>query len=243
VILYLPAALFALLGAIALVFAMRSLGPYAQVLRRPTIGLDALAEGPVEVAGVLRAVDRHLTTVLDDPAIAIHSVAEAEYRAANAKSRTVKVLDDVAAVPAVIEMGERKAMLDLDDVMLLGRRLVRVYSQTAFEERHPELFKELALPVSQVGSITLTQVWIPSGEEGLVSGEAALDGTVPDGYRGTQQRFRIAGSGSRPLILAARTEAEARTVLARPAVSMFWIAGVAGAFAALLGLVARAVGE
>lgn len=236
---------FVLVALYALVVAARSLGPYAQVLRRPTQPIGSITAGPVEVSGTLRARGATIEALDGTPAVALRTTIGYSYRS-NAKTVTsLHDYEDVQATEIEIADATGTATVDTARVMLLGARRSFNYGPKGLRERDPALWERLPFSaMKNLVSITVEQIVVADGALGFCSGEAEAEAVVAsDDYRGAKQRYRIAASLERPVILAPFPEREVRSVLLRPAHMFLAIAALSVALGSALLISLLRIGE
>ena len=223
----------------------RSLGPYAQVLRRPTTPVGSLALGPAEVAGTLRARGSTLTALDGTPAVAVRVVVRYTYKSGSKRYASPIVLDDLETVPLELADGTGACTVDTTSVMLLGLRRARTFIGHTLKDHHPALWDKIPFPTERtVSHVEVDETVVPDGVAGMVSGEVDEEGIEPGGgYRAANVRFRLTASAERPLILAAFGESDARRVLLRPAWQLAWLSAMALASAAMLVVAALMIGD
>jgi hypothetical protein len=224
-------------GAASMYWALGSLGPYRQVLRRESRPVSDVVAGPVEITGTLRAVDAPLLALDGTRAIAIRTLVWYSYVLRNRRSRSGVALDVVDAAPAEIRDDSGACRLDDTSWVLLGETKQHHLSPAEFRERCRNFGGRVA--ASNATQFFVEQTVVPDGAVGRVSGEAdPNDGGAEagDGYRGEgRRRYRLGAGVARPMIVSAFPEPKTRAILLRPAWLFGWIAfawfGIAAALA------------
>lgn len=221
---------FVMLAALAVVLAARSLGPYSQVVRRPTQPIGSITRGPVEVCGALRARGATVEALDGTPCVAVRTSVSYTYRSGDNKTYSATIeRDDLEVAEIEIADATGACTVDPTSLMLLGVHRTFALAPKALEERAPALWDRLPLPDGRkITAFTLEQTIVAEGASGFCSGEAMAEQVVASGdYRGGKERYRITASPDRPVILAPFDEAQVKRVLLRPAHALLAVAALA----------------
>lgn len=220
---------FVMLAALAVVLAARSLGPYSQVVRRPTQPIGSITRGPVEVCGALRARGATVEALDGTPCVAVRTSVSYTYHSGNKTYSATLEHDDLEVAEIEIADATGACTVDPASLMLLGAHHTFTYGPKALKERAPALWDRLPLPDGRkITALTLEQTIVAEGASGFCSGEAVAEQVVASGdYRGGKERYRITASPDRPAILAPFDEAQVKRVLLRPAHALLAVAALA----------------
>jgi hypothetical protein len=196
-----------------------------RIRRDKTHMVSALAFGPTEVEGKLRATD---------PVIALDgSRAVAADRTFYYKFK--KDEDVHTSVPVThtecssieVSDGSGTCVIEVDHLVLLGHPKHYVFKAEDFRERYPKIWSEVVHPEAgeTVEEVIASELAVPDGARGFVSGEATLDDSPERGktYRDGKRRFKLRGGPQRPVIVSSWPEEVVIGMLQRPLLRAAWI--------------------
>jgi hypothetical protein len=196
--------------------------------RVPTRAVRDLAPGMAEVAGALRAEQEPLRTLGGERAVAVRRRFSCSYRVNQQTKRSLVLLDEVDAVPIVLEDESGSCVLALDPAVVLGSERRLDFEPKAFQAAHPACMDRIRSALffgGEIRTVHVEECWVPEGASGFVSGTAIVDAVEPaEGYRGSTARFRMHGDEESPLIVSSWSERRIRRHVAMPALRLAWVA-------------------
>jgi hypothetical protein len=203
-----------LLAVAFVVLAVRCTRFHARSLRLPRTPVASLVPGPVVVAGVMRAKEQTLPTLLGKTALAVHTVLSAVSETSDGNSSHA-MPEDFVSVDAELSDGSTaifgrpvSCVVETEDMILLGNPQAFSLSVDAFRRTDAALCERTELPEGCT-SVAGTQLVLSEGVPCLVLGQVAEQ--VDE-----QGRRRITGDPQEPLIVAVGNEREARRNLLQP---------------------------
>lgn len=219
-----------IVGLVLAIKAIRTFSVAGRFLRRPTLRVSELREGPVELAGKVVAVGEALVSLSGHRCVAVTTIVSGQSRSGDDSTGTGSRTRQLV-VPARLTDATGHCRLDLGLSDYDGERWL---SKTITEAELPHVpWLDLVPPGST--EVTIEERIVPEGATVLVSGDAAQETNDTTAYReGKATEWVISGTAQELLLLSVggQTRLLARTL----GVATFLLA-VAGYLLTLGGLI------
>ncbi|HEX7666559.1 MAG TPA: hypothetical protein VF407_18660 [Polyangiaceae bacterium] len=167
-----------------------------RLLRRPTLAVSALHEGPVEVSGKISAATEPLGSLTGHRCIAVTRTVDGR-RGTGKHSKPMGTTTTSRSVPALLTDATGTCRLDLDLSQIVGQRWTTHLDAGSFDS----LPSGLVPPGSD--NVDIEEVIVPEGATVLASGDATEEMREADGYRDDRTtQWVLAGTADQLLLLS-----------------------------------------
>ncbi len=219
-------ALLVITGAGLSIKALRGMSIVGRLLRRPTVAVSRLREGPVEVSGKVMPVGEALLSLSGHRCVAVKTTVSGWSGGEDSSSKGSKTAQRVVPTRLVDATGECK--IDLEQSAIVGER----WHSRTITENELAYVPWIDLVPSGSTEVTVEELIIPEGATVLVSGDASPSAKQP-GYReGAGEEWSISGSPEHLLVVS--IDGQARMIGRTVVLATLVLA--AGAYLGALGL-------